>query len=92
LLVLAASPACRGHGDRFREIWVWVANVSSWPVRDCQPGSSGQPRRRTSPIGGRSLVDPKPPVTSDRSGAASLSEPQRDSARSYDANEKLTEA
>jgi hypothetical protein len=31
-------------------------------------------------------------VTSDRSGAASLSEPQRDSARSYDANEKLTEA
>lgn len=21
-----------GTGDRFREIWVWVANVSSWPT------------------------------------------------------------
>jgi len=23
--------AQRSTGDRFREIWIWVANVSSWP-------------------------------------------------------------
>jgi len=28
--------AQRSTGDRFREIWIWVANVSSWPVSDAE--------------------------------------------------------
>ena len=29
-----SRPACRSTGGRFREIWVWVASVSSWPTAE----------------------------------------------------------